>query len=209
MTAPFSQPLCSFPLNAWCALFWSWGFWKAASNHNTRGKHLLEQRVKKVLECEILAGICTTWTRNLTGNPPRVSPSAPGSLFLQGDWLIRGSLSCLYKKKKRTITFKLNSLQRISTVVGVNYHEDGRGSRWVRPPRWSHEVLHIACCPLFLGKGWNGHSLIGLITLENNRMGSYYTFLYHNSATNWCDFQNCFSFIYENSNISQWKENSN
>lgn len=172
MTVPFSQPPCSFPLNAWCALFWSWGFWKAVSNHNTRGKHSLGQRVQRCLGWEIIAAICTTWTRKLTGNPPRVSPSAPGSLFLQGDWLIRESLSCLYQKYW-TIIFKLNSLKRISTVAGLNYHEDGRGSRRVRPPRWSHEVLRVACCPVFLGKGWNGHGLIGFITLENNRMGSY------------------------------------
>lgn len=45
--------------------------------------------------------VITTWTRNLTGNPPRVSPSAAGSLLLHGDWLIRGSLSCYQKKEKR------------------------------------------------------------------------------------------------------------
>lgn len=135
------------------------------SNHNTRCKYSLEQSIKRFLGMRILAGICTTWTRNLTGNPPRVSPSAPGNLFLQGDWLIRGSLSC--SSKKWTIKFKLNSLKRISTDGALNYHEDGRGGRRIRPPRWSHEVLHVACCSVFLGKGWNGHGLIGFITLEN------------------------------------------
>lgn len=111
--------------------------------------------------------------------------------FVSPRWLVnQGVVVLFYKKiKKWIIKFKLTSMIRISTVVGLNYHEDGRGSRRIRPPRWSHEVLHVACRPVFLCKGWNGHGLIGLITLENNRMGSYV--FKHNSTSNWCDFQNC------------------
>lgn len=41
--------------------------------------------------------ILTTWTRNFTGNPPSVSLSVLGSLFVHGEAFMRGSLSCFLK----------------------------------------------------------------------------------------------------------------
>lgn len=67
------------------------------------------------------------------------------------------------------------------------YHEDRSGSGRVRPSRRSHEVLHVACRPMLLGKSWNGHGLIGLIALENitgcimnSFSTSWYLFLFNN-----------------------------
>lgn len=104
---PFSLPLCSFLSSAWCAPSWSLESWTVLSSHREKktDKECCRTKSYKVLGCEIFIWqeVFTTWTRNLTGNPPRVSPSAPGSLFLHGDWLMRGSLSYYYRKKKQTM----------------------------------------------------------------------------------------------------------
>lgn len=57
----------------------------------------------------------------------------------------------------------------IAQPINVNpcYHKDRCGSGRVGCSGWSHEILHVACCPVFLRKGWNRHGLIGLIALEN------------------------------------------